>query len=488
MFAYCRNAILVFAIFTLSLSAQTLEERVRTLEEQNRQLIQQNQRLTSSHNQVLDRLSTTERNNQALVERIERREGHEDNRLETMLKGLEDMIESEGGGSASASSYGRDYLTRYDLTRSGSKLQFYGRLRLDLYHNTARFDRAIDPRWVRPEDGINASEDDDAFALDSRNTTIGLNYDFGPIAGTRRTAAKVEFDFGGFSSETESRAGARLLLAYIDLNFGSWSLRFGQDWDVISPYDPIVDQHRHLWDTGNLGDRRPMIQAAYHGGSRRGIEYDFRVALGTTGAVNAEDADTGFGTFLTTELDGVDSGIPHLQVAASITVDSWVRGDRMTIGLSGLIARLETDTRLNGERHFDSWMLGVDFFIPIFAGVHLKGEAFIGSALGDWRGGIGQSINRSTGDEIDTMGGFAELFWQATKRFGIGVGASIDNPEFDDLEVASRASNWTAYVATRYDLGGGLQLGLDAIFWKTQYVGREDGDAWRFNAFIEIGF
>ena len=40
----------------------------------------------------------------------------------------------------------------------------------------------------------------------------------------------------------ESRTRPRLRLAFLDIDMGSVSIRVGQDWDIISPYDPLVDE------------------------------------------------------------------------------------------------------------------------------------------------------------------------------------------------------------------------------------------------------
>ncbi|MEZ6196591.1 MAG: hypothetical protein R3F20_12835 [Planctomycetota bacterium] len=484
-------AAILAAAFAPALLAQDLESRMKAIEEQNRLLMEQNKKLTDSQNEVIRRLNATEERNRTLEAQIAERERFEDDRLQTMIREVGKMV--EGGNVAPApDGDGRGYggIPRYGLTRGGGQLQFYGRVRLDAFFNSARFNRSIDAQWVRPEDGINAEDDDDSFTLSARLTTLGTRWDLGEVAGGR-ARAKIEFDFAGFGKESESVAGVRLLVAYFDIDYGDLSFRFGQDWDVISPYDPLVDDFRHLWDTGNLGDRRPLLQVAYQHGGRTGFGFEARLAVGATGTVlegGSNDEDDGFGAFLSTEVDGFDSGLPHVQGSLSASIDSWVAGERLTIGVSGLYGRLETDFDFAGENQFTVWMVGVDFFIPLLDGVHLKGEGFWGSALGDFRGNIGQSINQTTGEEIEGIGGWAELYWQVTDAFGIGVGASIDNPDLADLDVAQRASNWVAYVATRLDLGDGFRMGLDGMFWKTEYVDREGGDAFRFNYFIEMSF
>ncbi len=479
---------LIAVLFGLpSLSAQTLEERVRKLEKENQKLAEQNHRIESQSAQILQRLLTSEQKNAELSQRLNATEQLNHNKTSAIMDAIGSLTDDLGGNPVVGGGYGGG-----SISRSGFSLQFYGTIRFEASYSDSRFNRTIDPQWVQPEDGIFASNNDDQFSMNARRSTIGLNTSLGRV-GDAQVRGKLEFDFAGFDSnqtedQSESRARVRLLLAYVDFQIGNFSLRFGQDWDILAPLNPVVDNQRHLWDTGNLGDRRPMAQIYFEGGGRDGVAYHIAFAVGLTGAVDNLDADTGFGSFLTTERDGFDSGQPHLQLAAGVDFDSWVAGERIRIGFSGAWGKLETDTDFAGEDEFTTWALSFDVVIPLFEGAHIKAEGFIGQALADFRGGISQSINVTTGREIDSMGGFAEFFWQTSDFFGFGFGASIDNPDFDDLDLAQRASNWTLYAAARFDWGSGVQSGLDVIFWKTQYANREEGDALRVTAFVEISF
>ncbi|MCB9831132.1 MAG: hypothetical protein H6807_01560 [Planctomycetes bacterium] len=467
------TSVMLILLLSSALVAQSVEDRLQKLEDQNRQLQDQNSR-------IMQRLQQAEMRNATLEQRLGAADDFNQRKFDLLIEQLGQNFDDLGRGG---------YGGGGSISRSGFALQFYGTLRWEAAYSDSRFNRTVDPQWVRSEDDIVAEDDDDQFVMDVRRSTIGLNTDLGDIMGAH-VRGKLEFDFASFDNgESESVAGVRLLFAWIDLDLGNgFSLRFGQDWDLIAPLDPIVDNQRHLWDTGNLGDRRPQAQFFYQGGSRESVEYSFGVSLGLTGAIDNRDYDVGFGTFLSTERDGFDSGQPNIQVAASVSFDSWVDDARIQLGASFAWARLETDTKFIDEDHFTTWLIAIDFRIPILTGLELRGEAFMGQALGDFRGGISQSINVTLGKEIDSKGGWAELQWQATDLFSIAVGGSIDNPDEDDLEIAARASNWTLYVATRFDWGDGLRSGIDGMFWKTQYVSRDDGDAIRISAFVELAF
>ena len=449
--------------------AQDVDARIRALEEANRKLAEQNQT-------ILDRLSRAEMKNAELETRLSATGPDAD------ANKLEDLIANMGDAARG------DIATWPALTRSANPIRFFGRVRLDAYYNTARMNRAVNPMWVIPENDINAEDDDDAFAFDARLTSIGMDVDAGRI-GSADVGGRIEFDFANFSNETsEARAYPRLLVGYVDIDFGNLSLRFGQDWDVIAPYDPLVDEQSHLWNTGNLGDRRPMAEVLWNGGDDAGFGWEVNGAAGLTGAINNEDLDAFSGQFLTTERDGFDAGHPHGQLEVAVLFPGWVPGKRIRLGAFGLWGTFETDAEFGNEDRFTIWAAGMDLFVPLLSTLSLKGEFFIGQALSDFRGGIAQTIELVSGDEVESKGGWAELFWEPNDFFGIGVGAAIDNPNREDLVDGDRASNWTIYLATRFDWGGGLTTGFDVLFWKTNYINRDEGDTLRFDMFVELRF
>ncbi len=150
-----------------------------------------------------------------------------------------------------------------------------------------------------------------------------------------------------------------------------------------------------------------------------------RASLGLTGAISDEDLDAGT-PGLSSERDGFDSGLPHLQMRAGLKLDGFVEKKQMELGAWGALGRTETDTAFGGETEFDVQLAGFDFQVPFSAALSLRGEGWTGENLGDFRGGIGQSVNPGTGQEISAVGGWAELAYLASERTKFHVGATID--------------------------------------------------------------
>ncbi len=386
----------------------------------------------------------------------------------------------------------RDGMSFKDLTRSGYPIKFYGFFRNDVNWSAARMNNAVLPVFVLAENDTAAEDsNDDEFTIDARLTRFGFDVDAGTI-GSAKVTGKLETDFSNHpTGSSDSRATPRIRLAYLNLAFGDFSIRLGQDWDVIAPLMPAVGGQMLLWGVGNLGDRRPMVQFHFKTGDPTGTEFTVKAALGLTGAVDTQDLDAGTGVvkpFTSTLIDGYDSGHPHGQLRLGMSTPSWVEGKRLSVGAYGYLAGLETDAQFGGEDHFTAWAMGLDAEIPLFDRFSLRGELFIGQALADVRGGILQSINGVSGDEIEDWGGWVELVWQIDDMWRLSLGGSVDNADSDDLLVGARDRNWSAYANLLANFGGGLKMGLDAVYWETQYVDTGLGNTIRFSFYAQLDF
>ncbi|HZN38160.1 MAG TPA: hypothetical protein VFD82_05115 [Planctomycetota bacterium] len=379
-----------------------------------------------------------------------------------------------------------------DLTKSGLPIRFYGFLRLDTYYNTARMDSVVIPSRVLAETG---KRNDDQFHMDPRLTRFGV--DVMPVeAGGSKVSGKLEIDFANFpTGVAESRPTPRIRLAYIDIQKDEYGLRFGQDWDVVSPLFPAINHELLMWNAGNTGDRRAQIQGRYASGTT----FELKAALGLTGAITNEDLDTGAAAG---ERDGFDSGMPQGQLRAGFKPFEMVEKKPAEFGLWGLYGQTQTDTFFNGENRFDTWLVGLDWQVPLCSTVTLRGEAWSGENLADVRGGMGQTINTDPasagfGEGIASTGGWAELVYQYTAKTKFHLGATIDDPDNEDLSTtlasANRRLNQSGYIGTVIDWDNGVRTGFDTIYWQSEYMGPNgtngsSGNAVRFDLYFQYNF
>lgn len=353
---------------------------------------------------------------------------------------------------------------------SGEKVGVYGFVRVDAISDSRKTSGTQTPQWVLSESA--AGSGNSQYALHPRLTRLGFNLSApsGAVKGWDVTG-KIELDFQNGGSESRETPRARLL--YVDVKRGPTSWRVGQDWDLISPLYPSPNDDTMMWNAGNLGDRRPQIRFTY---APEGQPANFAIALGLTGAIDAKDLDAN-GT-----RDGEESGAPHVQARVGF------KGNRFQGGVWGMAGSEKTATPVGGETRFQSRGFGIDASIDLGGGADLRGEWWGGKNLSDFRGGIGQGVNTTTGGEIASHGGWAELGFKPTANHRIAVGATLDDPDDGDVAAGGRIRNSAWYVHNKWSIGSGLEIGLNYLRWTTDWKGMSKGTDNRFNLFITHKF
>jgi len=386
-------------------------------------------------------------------------------------------------------------LTWKDIVNDPSHIKFYGMLRLDVQYDDSRMNSAKTPGWVLSEDptappnGIGAGgKNKEDLGLNPRLTRFGVDVDAGKLdsMADAHVSGKIEIDFYNTSlaPQSDSRAALRMRHAYLKLAWSEWSLLFGQTVDVISPLMPIVNNDQVMWDAGNLGDRRPQIRAEWARASGES-KFIVQTEAGLTSAIDNQDLDPA-GTYGTGYSDGEASGLPTLQ--ARVAYAFPLAGQKAEVGIYGHQAWEDPDGTFGGESRFESKAYGLDISLPLYKDrLSLKSELFQGENLDDVRGGIRQGINATTGEEIESKGGWAELGFKTSATNSLHAGYATDDPEDSDLNAGGRAENEVWYLASRWNFKP-VTIGLEYLNWTTDYVGFDEGTNNRFVAFIAYNF
>ena len=292
-----------------------------------------------------------------------------------------------------------------------------------------------------------------------RLTRIGAR--FTPVELDKDTSIKglVEVDFQNGGSE--SRQILRLRQAYFNLQKGNWHFLAGQTWDVISPLNPAANNDGMMWHAGNLGDRHPQARVAY----KPGGGFSAAVAAGQTGAVDKQDLD-GNGV-----LDGWDAVRPFVQTRVGLAQKKFKAGAWAHWAME------ETATPVGGETRFTSVVVGLDASVSLTDKLAIEGEGWTGSNLTDIRGGIGQGINRETGEETASTGGWAQVVIKPNDRWRLYAGATIDVPDEEAVPRGGRIRNQAFYVVSRYRPWKNFQAAVEYLHWTTGYKELDDGIA-----------
>ncbi|MGE5295693.1 MAG: hypothetical protein ACM3VT_12765, partial [Solirubrobacterales bacterium] len=276
---------------------------------------------------------------------------------------------------------------------SNLDIQLYGYVKGDASFDTSRTTAG---NYVLYVDSEATRNNDDEFNLTANQTRLGFNIN-GPASETMKASGKVEFDlYGNYASENKAKLQTRhaymtLLWPQIDL-----SLIVGQTWDVVSPLNPNTLNYSVLWDAGNTGYRRPQIRLT------KGLPLSEKVSMKFEGAI----ARTIGRTDLTGSETGEDEGFPTVQGRVSVTFP-FVGPKPTTVGLSAFTGREQYDLDVTGRNvDFESRGVFFDASMPVTKWLTLQGELFSGQDLDNYYGGIGQGVNTTTLEEIDSKGGW----------------------------------------------------------------------------------
>jgi hypothetical protein len=374
------------------------------------------------------------------------------------------------------------------VTKKGNSFfRFYGFLRLDAIFDDSAPNNTQTIGWVKSEDPTiagGAKQNDESLTIHPRLTRFGFDIDAGTVSALKdaKATGKLEVDFynNGLAGQSESRSALRMRHAYVNLDWGTNALLAGQTWELISPLWPVVNPDTMNWGVGNLGDRRSQVRwtRAMAAGANR---LTIAGMAGLTGAVDNQNLD-GPGD---TVRDGEESAFPTLQ--GRVAFEFAAGKAKGAIGAWGHYAREHTTAPFAGEDKFQSAAVGVDVHIPLGEKLYVKGEAWRGRNLDDVRGGIFQGVNTTTGDEIHSQGGWAEVGFQVSKTLLLAVGASEDNPRGSDLGAGGRNKNTVAYAAAHW-MFDPVEFGIDFMHWKTEFKGVKSGLDNRIQAYIAYHF
>lgn len=349
-------------------------------------------------------------------------------------------------------------------------LEPYGFVRFDAIFDDSKMNSAQSPLWV--EDETPATEDDSELSLHPRLTRFGVNLAPEDVGQGATLSGKIEIDFqnGG----RESRQTPRMRHGYLQIASGSWELLAGQTWDLVSPLLPAPNADALMWNAGNTGDRRPQVRFTTRTAAGAG-KARFAAAVGMPNAVDAQDLDQDG------ELDGFDAAVPAVQALAEVDLPAvllggWVHWAREQVGAGA------------NEENYDAMLAGGHARIPLGKKARISGEAFFGRNLSDVRGGIGQSVNLTQGEEIAAMGGWGELGVDVTPKYSVAAGATIDRPDSDDLSDGARQRNLVIYLVQTIAPLPRVKVGVEYLHWRTDRVGRDTADANRVDAHLTLGF
>jgi hypothetical protein len=363
---------------------------------------------------------------------------------------------------------------------AGWSIQPYGYFKFDMSYDDSAVNGENGDYIVSVKPENSTTRDDDAFSFTARQTRLGMKV-FAPDIGDLKVMGRFEIDFYNpvTTSTNENKSTPQMRHAYGQVTGEDWSLLFGQTSDIISPLFPDTLNYTVGWFGGNIGYRHPQLQVAKWWDCP---DTDARLKIETALSRDLNNDLDGGGVD-----DGQDSSTPT--VLARVSGSMPYNGKRVEAGVSGHFGHEEIDWDHTGDDdQVDTWSLNVDLLMPICDTLEFKSEVFVGENINTYFGGIGQGVNSTTRNEIESAGGWMQLAYKPCSEWNFHTGTGIDSPSAGDLEDDDKDSNCFVFSNVIYNFSKYLSTGVELTYWRTGYKNSDSGDDFRVQHSWKLSF
>jgi len=336
------------------------------------------------------------------------------------------------------------------------------------------------------------------LGMTARQSRLGIRVT-GATVGSAKVTAVVEGDFfGGYPAVGigDNMGVFRLRLANARLDWAKGSLVAGQDWMIFAPVNPqsLSSAGIPLFAAGgNLWSRLPQV---------RGEWKTKRVLL--QGGILAPQTGDFNSAFFYQPGSGALSETPFVQGRAALTFANFAESKKVaTIGVSGHWGQSRVLTPV--DRTLDSNGVALDFVLPFGSLLTVQGEAFTGTNLGGFQGGVFQGLvidGAVVGPggtpvldgprALDTAGGWVQVLVALTKTVTVHGGFGTDDPDDADFFTVtrreSRLENTAISFGFQHKASAQIAWGVEYRRLDTKYLIAGDKDAGHVNAAFTFTF
>jgi hypothetical protein len=342
-------------------------------------------------------------------------------------------------------------------TRSRVGFELSGRVLMNVFQNNKETNNADVPMYRKQ---VPDGSPKGGMGMSIRQTVLGGAITVQDVLGGT-FVGDIDADF--FGGQVPSPGGRtfpllRIRTARAAVDWGRSELMIGQEQPLVAGLNPLslasVGAPNFSY-AGNLWLWLPQIRYSVRsqGALRVGAQ---AAVLAPTSGEPAEPFATGF--------DAAErTGVPFVEARLHIGWGDLDTGAEIGVGYhSGQV------NDKDGEAH-PSTAATLDFVVPLFPKLELRGEAFSGQLLaGLGGGGIGHNFGVDTLTPLRTFGGWAQLNYEVSPRLLVGVGYGLDDPNDDDTPLLLR--NATQEVHLHWRPSGPLVFGLEWRSTRTRYA------------------
>jgi hypothetical protein len=313
--------------------------------------------------------------------------------------------------------------------------------------------------------------DTNSFDVHARQSYVGAMFS-GPELGSFHTGAQL-LTFVQNHDLSADDYGLLVYYAFGELKNDDWRFAAGLQQDVFNPMSPTIVYLTKMYASGNTGSYRGQLRAErfFQDGQEFGVTFQTAISEPISTLVTG-----GAGRIIE------DNGWPNVETRVELGFGPLqeLHGSKnrpLEIGVSGVVGQFRTTRTLLGDPNdlppravINTWGIGADAQWWANACCGARGEFYYGQGLGEYNGGILQSFNSLTLNEVRSGGGFAEVFCYLTDAFHVHVGYGVDDPRDSDLAPTQIRRNQTYFVNFVWDVSRAVQLGLEVDYRKTDYT------------------
>ena len=338
------------------------------------------------------------------------------------------------------------------------KARFYGTILFNSsISDSANIGQEV-PLWPLPDgapvqypDGtVGRAGNNHDLIFTMRQSILGLTLNPArPNSSGWNPSALIEIDFFGSRTSDgqlpQNRVfnQPRLRMGYFQLEHESWKIVFGQDKMILAPLDPVSLSHVGVplgATAGDLWGWFPQVRVDWnHKMGGTGVLVQAGILRPQFGNANIDAAAVPAAGSV---FDGASAGLgerssqPFYQ--ARVAISPKIGSRTATFGVSGHFG----EEKVGVNHNLQSWATAVDMRLPLSAHAILRGEAYAGSNLIPFMGGINQGAAllgalNTPGNRIQRIGdggGWAELIVPMNSgKDTLYFGAGTDDPKNRNL-------------------------------------------------------
>lgn len=351
-----------------------------------------------------------------------------------------------------------------------SQLKVFGSLSaLSVFSTDRPFAPGL-PLFLLPSSPFGLSTN--TFDIHGRQSNIGATF-IGPEAhGFTPSATFVSFIAN--DSLTGDSYGLLPYNAFGELKNEDWRFAAGLQNDVFNPRKPTVISLAAMFTTGNTGSFRSQARIERFLEPSDSSEYTMQIAL-------SDPIQSVFGSRDLRIQE--DNGWPNVEGRVSMglgrteTLNGGRKARPFELGSSAFVGQIRStrsilapqDPQLPTRNVVDCWGLGLDAAVNLTSSIGVQGELFTGAGLGEYNGGIGQTVDATTQDAIRSSGGWGEVFVYLTPKLHVHSGYGIDSPLRSTADTFALTQNQTLFTNVVWNWSKNVQISNQIDYRMTDY-------------------